>query len=187
MKFWSDVMRAVAAAIALYTLYIGHTGDALAVLTIIAGTFAFKLRRAILIEPSRSADRWELSLTFLFAVNAVFVALGLYNHPYLGLIDLPLHFTGGAAAGWWAYLAYTKSGRPPGDRGTALIFILASAALLGFGWEMFEWVLDRTVMAWYALPKAQPGLDDTMKDLTLDIVGGLIAGITLLRSHKDVG
>lgn len=181
MRFWSDIMRAVAAAIALYTLYIGHTGEALAVFTIIAGTFAFKLRRAILIEPSRSADRWELSLTFLFTVNAVFVALDFYNHPYLGLIDLPLHFTGGAVAGWWAYLVYTKNSWTADNHGAALIFALAGAALLGFGWEMFEWALDRTVMAWYALPKAQPSLDDTMKDLTLDVVGGLIAGAVLLR------
>lgn len=177
-------MRAVAAAIALYTLYIGHTGDALVVFAIIAATFALKLRRAIFIEPSRSADRWELSLTFLFAVNAVFVARALYNYPYLGLIDLPLHFIGGAFAGWWAYLVYAKNNRAADDRGTALIFILAGAALLGFGWEMFEWVLDRTVMAWYALPKAQPSLNDTMKDLTLDVVGGLIAGIVLLRARK---
>lgn len=184
MGLASDIIRLAAAAVTLYTFYIGHIGDAFAVLAIILGTYAFKLRRSILIEPSRAADVWELALTLLFAVNAVFVALNLYNTPFLSVIDVPLHFLGGAFAGWWAYLTLHKNGAPALDKVRMALCIAGAAALLGIGWEVFEWAIDHTLGAWYVMPKAQPSLDDTMKDLTLDVIGGCIAGIALLRHRK---
>ncbi|MBI2075290.1 MAG: hypothetical protein HYZ07_02635 [Candidatus Harrisonbacteria bacterium] len=183
MKHLSDLMRVAAALTALYTFYIGHTGDALIVLAITIGTLGFKLRRHLLLRESREADRWEFALTFLFTANTIFVALGLFYSPSFTFFDTLMHFSGGAVVGWWAYLALTHDRTLALDPIRTLLFIAGAAALFGVGWELFEWALDNTVGVWYIAQKAQPSLNDTMKDLALDVIGGLIAGAVLLRSR----
>jgi len=179
-------MRLVAIAVALYTFYIGHTGDALIVLAITLGTYGFKLRRYIFIEESCAANWWEFSLTLLFTVNAIFVATGVYDSRYFAFLDIPLHLGGGIIVGWWAYLVLAKKdGSLMLDWKRSLIFIIGAAALLGVAWEIFEWGLDHTVGIWYVVQKAQPSLDDTMADLSNDLLGGLAVGIALLRSRRS--
>lgn len=179
-------MRLAAAITALYTFYIGHTGDALIVLAITLGTLGFKLRRHILIEESREADRWEFALTLLFTTNIIFVALELFYQPSLAFFDTLMHFAGGAAVGWWALLALTNNRTLALDPARALLFIIGAAALLGIGWELFEWALDNTVGVWYTAQKAQPSLNDSMADLALDVLGGFIVGALLLRFRKKL-
>lgn len=58
-----------------------------------------------------------------------------------------------------------------------LSVILGFVALIGICWEFYEFIFDLTLGAKYALPLAQPGISDTMKDFANDLIGGTITAI----------
>jgi hypothetical protein len=58
-----------------------------------------------------------------------------------------------------------------------LAVILGFVALVGVGWELYEFMIDQTIGVKYALPLAQPSIADTMKDLASDLLGGTLTAI----------
>jgi hypothetical protein len=64
-----------------------------------------------------------------------------------------------------------------------LIFALAFTALLGVGWELFEFCFD-VVFANFDIPRAQLGLPDTMMDLVDDFMGSFLYTVILLGLYR---
>lgn len=97
--------------------------------------------------------------------------------------DWLLHLLGGV---WVAFMAgyffknpLRRSGRPAG-----ILFLIAIAALVGVGWEIYEFTLDELFFKEAARWRAQAGNTDTMTDLIMDLVGGIAAtGYITHRSY----
>lgn len=106
-------------------------------------------------------------------------AVGAYAvFPWL---DVPMHAAGGAAivVGGRGVLrevvAAGLASRP--EPWLERVLLLALTALAAVVWEFAEWTGDR--LGWTA---AQAGLDDTMLDLLMGLVGGAIAVLWPVRS-----
>lgn len=97
----------------------------------------------------------------------------LGTHLAFPSLDIPMHLAGGAAITYffWRSLHVQESRFVVGE------MVSASAGLLSFTavataavvWEFAEWISDR-----YMSTHAQLGLEDTLLDMLLGIVGGLI-------------
>lgn len=98
-----------------------------------------------------------------------------------------MHFLGGVLAAsvmiWWVYF----SGRislPRLSSFFTLTLILGAAALAGILWEFFEFLTDKFITKNNYIDLLQPGVMDTMKDLFMDILGGLAVGFLFLYERK---
>ncbi|HMR55599.1 MAG TPA: hypothetical protein PKD34_03350 [Candidatus Doudnabacteria bacterium] len=102
---------------------------------------------------------------------------GLYYEIFW--LDVPMHFLGGVAIAFSAYYFLTYAditSKQVAVKLLSLFLILALTALSAVGWEIFEYGMDRIFKT-----RMQPSVHDTMKDLAFGLLGGAIAGITLLR------
>ncbi|MBI2055991.1 MAG: hypothetical protein HYT37_01295 [Candidatus Sungbacteria bacterium] len=177
-KLFSHAIRAATLFVALAALYTGRGSAGIFILVTLAVTLLFMRRDLVLLEESRATDWWELFTLLLFLVNALLLLSGLYYMPKLFWIDIPMHFWGGLVVGMWAWLVFGKevSGR---SFFYTWILVLGVVALIGVGWEFFEWIADRVLSQWYAFPRNQPNIDDVLGDLVMDLLGG-VAGVLLL-------
>ncbi len=87
-------------------------------------------------------------------------------------LDIPMHLLGGVAIGFLWYVALETASarrlvrRPERVVRMVLLFSLVCAAAVF--WEFAEWVSDHTIGT-----HAQQGLEDTLKDMLLGIIGGV--------------
>lgn len=179
MKLFSDIIRAAALAAALYAFFIHRTSAAIFILVTFFIMVILRFRRPILLTPTRELDKWEFFAVLLFFVNGIILVSGLYYTPQLWFIDILLHFWGGMIVGLWAYFIFFQKENlefQKADWLRKMIIILGTAALVGIGWEFFEWIMDHTISIWYVFPKNQPSVDDNMKDLLMDLLGGVLVG-----------
>ncbi len=124
--------------------------------------------------------------------------------PWLGLwitTAVFLHSLGSAglylSIGWWDHLTHATSAslvagvgytavravdlhsdevRIP--RRFAFVYIFVIVLAFGVVWELFEYGLDLvTTSTGYAMPLAQHGLDDTVRDLVFNSVGALLVAL----------
>lgn len=107
---------------------------------------------------------------FLLAMSIVFLGINL---PYMKYWFSPgFHTLGGFVTAWTLALGIHLLG-PWGffhlHRYLIFISYISMVALVGVVWEFAEFTLD-TVLGW----NWQPSLADTMSDLALDLVGGLV-------------
>jgi len=69
-----------------------------------------------------------------------------------------------------------------------VLSLIAWAVFAGVLWELFEWGFDYFIATPYRLHYMQPGLDgldDTMGDLAMDILGGLVVALLYTRRSKS--
>ena len=120
-------------------------------------------------------DLVRRALWFPLAVFVAHVVLAcvLFAYDYFPPIDAPVHVLGGIAIAFSVWrgmdvLVSTGFLAPvqPVLRGV-LVFALTSTAAVF--WEFAEFVSDHTIGT-----RAQWGLEDTLKDMLLGIVGGLV-------------
>lgn len=180
----SDILRAAACIAALISFYTGRESAGIFILVTVAVTLVFKIRGFVLLDRSSSADWWELNTTLLFFANAVLLVTGWYYYPRLTWVDIPMHFWGGLVAGIWAYLVFIK------NRSYSFIeevlIVLGIVALVGVGWEFFEWILDHILSRWYIFPRNQPSVDDVLGDLLMDLLGGVVGGFLMRHNLKNL-
>lgn len=106
----------------------------------------------------------------IFILNEV--AVERYLYWYFWWYDIMMHFLGGVVIGGIAVWMQLRL-LPAASSRTTMITVLASIALVGIGWEIFEYVIDPT----YA---EQPGIVfDTALDLVMDTIGALIAALVI--------
>ena len=134
-------------------------------------------------------------LIFMFAVHGL--ALGGFLGYGLWWLDVVLHFLGGlwlAVLGWWYLFAYKyfpeiKSRGFSGDliSGTGWILVvglISFAVFAGVLWEFFEFLVDKFITGKNYIDLLQRGVIDTMKDLLMDLLGGLAVGFLFLYERK---
>lgn len=187
----SDIARIATIFIALFILLLSSKNPVIGAFIMVTAVLSFllKFRRQILIPASRQADLLEFFAVVLIFTNALVLVFGKYEDPLLSYLDIPIHFFGGAVTGWWALLAFSrifnesasfKNSFSPAlrrnGREIMIYFLLIGAvALIGVGWEFFEWTVDHTLGIWFTLPRAQPSVNDVLSDILMDLLGGFAA------------
>ena len=121
--------------------------------------------------------RFLFSDYFLIGLLALICGFSIYILPgtwYINnqWVDIPLHFFGGL---WVGLIFLALFGRFPElnsyarfleSRLLVFIFTLAMAALVGVGWEFYEFIFDN-----------MGSLADTIADLALDLFGATMAAL----------
>ncbi|RJQ31311.1 hypothetical protein C4572_02670 [Candidatus Parcubacteria bacterium] len=130
-------------------------------------------------------DRFLKLLFFLFFLFISFHVFSLYASLYWKLLwlDALMHLLGGTLVGaffiWWGYFS-GKLDLPKNSTLFLVVFTLGGVALVGVLWEFYEFVIDKLVTKDNHISIFQPGLVDTLQDLFLDLVGGLLVGLKFL-------
>ena len=131
--------------------------------------------RRVLIDSFREAAWAPIGV---FALHVLAAYAGAYARSEW--LDQPMHFAGGAAiALLFASLVRHSQGAGfvgalhPAAHFVAVIGLTATAAVL---WEFAEFVSDR-----FAGTRAQAGLEDTLLDLLLGLVGGAVLLVSRAR------
>ncbi|WP_390910416.1 hypothetical protein [Pseudosulfitobacter sp. SM2401] len=134
--------------------------------------------------PPLLAARWSLTLplpflvaTTLFFFASIFLGEAFDFYERLWWWDLGLHGSSALGFGLTGFLFVfmlfdgDRLAAPP----SAIAFITFCVAMtVGAIWEIFEFTMD----LFFGLNMQKSGLDDTMGDLIINAVGGLIASLT---------
>lgn len=127
-----------------------------------------------------------------FSVSTLFIIVVIYFFSVFGTlfisapwIDIPLHFLGGVwVASIFLWLSpEIKFSKPKffvnklSPFVINVLFIIAFTVLVGVLWEFFEFSLDILMVFRGYSEIFQGDLVDTMGDLLMDILGGLVLGI----------
>ena len=138
-------------------------------------------------------------LSKYFIVGLLIVILGLHNWALvaegywrIGWLDMLLHFLGGfliaVFALWFLYYSPHTRNFSAKEWPSYIVFIgiIGFAALIGVGWEFFEFLYDFFISSRHSdlFRIAQLSSADTISDLFFDLLGALIAMILLLRKQK---
>lgn len=185
MKILSDAIRIITALVAIYVITVKTPVVGVFILITVFLSLFLKLRSRILINSSKAANWWEFIAVLVLCLNALVLGFGKYDDPNFMFLDIPLHFLGGAVAGWWAWLAFYYGKLEKFKMIEFAIVFLGVVALVGLAWEFFEWGLDQTLGVWYALPPSQPSVDDTLADLLMDILGGVLVLLIGLKINRE--
>ena len=122
-----------------------------------------------LVESLRRAA-WAPSLVFV-AHMILWHGVGAYDT--FPPLDTPMHLLGGFAIAFFLWTAYSVGARHgalgrPNDAAVAAL-TLTSTATCAIFWEFAEYLSDR-----YLGTNTQKGLEDTLLDLLLGLVGGAV-------------
>lgn len=118
----------------------------------------------------------------VFGFHAV-VVLGWNAYHKVQNLDIPMHIIGGVAIAYFFWKSiHTPSGRALLGSQTlfarALLTLTATGATTGL-WEFAEWTTDS--LGW---TRAQGDVHDTMLDMFLGMLGGLLLVIQFARSKR---
>jgi hypothetical protein len=134
--------------------------------------------------PPLLASRWSLTLpvpflfaTTLFLIGSIFLGETFDFYERLWWWDLALHGFSAIGFGLMGFLFVfmlfdgDRLAAPP----SAIAFITFCVAItVGAMWEIFEFLMDQG----FGLTMQNASLNDTMGDLMIDAVGGMIASVT---------
>jgi hypothetical protein len=120
---------------------------------------------------------------FLLIIHSFIIATRFYRtFPF---IDIGMHFLGGFLVSMFFYVRYRSlffSSDGIGSRGFFALFLLGGVALVGVGWEIFEWIVDSYIISGF-----MGDLDDTMFDFIMDISGGFVVVLWVLFRRRFFG
>jgi H+/Cl- antiporter ClcA len=114
---------------------------------------------------------------FIWLVNAL--ANRFYWYSAMWWFDIPMHILGGVFLGFAAGALFFKKIVKRSRRDivvTVVLFVLA----VGIGWEFFEYIVQSIIKGGTQLAH----IPDSIKDMFMDIVGGVIAACFVLRAIK---
>lgn len=114
----------------------------------------------------------------IIVIHIFFLFFNLYDSiPWL---DILMHFLGGMWAGFFSYLILINGINFNFSGIKFLIILVSASAFIGVLWEFLEFIMTRLT----SIPM-QGTLQDTMGDLLMDIIGGIVSWILLeLSSNK---
>jgi hypothetical protein len=128
---------------------------------------------------------WKMLGVSLAVIVAAYAAVMTFEwYETFTWVDIPLHFAGGA---WVGALFFALFGNVFGgavathtcERTKVLVLAVSLAALVGVGWEIFEYC----VSTWTGI-YMQPSIADTMGDFVMDIGGALTIGFWFLYIRR---
>ena len=121
-----------------------------------------------------------LVLCSIFIAHALTIVQGWYiTHQW---VDIPLHIAGGA---WVAFVFFYFQRRhillfSALPFWFSLLMVVGFVMLVGVAWEWLEFGFDYFFAKDNFLICAQLGLADTMGDLVMDLLGGMLVGLYFL-------
>lgn len=126
--------------------------------------------------------------TVIFLMN---VAFTLFSRELVAITSPWMHLAGGFSMGLFFLYFWEQNLRLP-DSGKNFLFFLiavtAFATLIGVLWEFAEFLYDKLFPEIAALFPTQPSPADTMVDLFLDFLGGLLVSFfysSKFRIYKE--
>lgn len=129
---------------------------------------------------------------FIFLVVIVQIIGLIWIYPSWQQFDVPMHFAGGVAMGllalalWDHFVADIRTNNGLPGQALLVFFVLGFVALVGIGWEWFEFICDEVfTFVRVAIGQSQTSLGDTMADFALDLLGGLV--VVVARLHNEQG
>jgi len=138
-------------------------------------------RRAPLVEIARRAA-WPPALVFALHVVA---SLGFHAYARLPSLDIAMHLLGGCAIACCFARTLDVLARDHAaarlDARVQMLFVFALTATAAVVWEFAEFVSDRT-----SGTSAQAGLEDTLLDLALGMLGGALYLAARSRARRVV-
>lgn len=118
-----------------------------------------------------------LGLVLILGLN--FVALAFHLYPTVTWLDALLHFIGGVWVAAFFFWFFIGEKFPTADFWLKALFAVSFVALIGVLWELTEVAFLNYLMAKiFGAQETTAGLADTLGDLALDLVGGLIVAAT---------
>ncbi len=110
----------------------------------------------------------------LLVIHTLVTIFGYYESYWW--LDIPMHFLGGIAIAASAYflLQHFQELNQYSNSSKILQFliIVSIVALSAVAWEVMEFSLD-----FYYLTEMQPTVQDTMKDLSIGLIGGSLTAL----------
>lgn len=132
------------------------------------------------------------SISALFAAIVVLHFAAIMQHWYWSIrwFDIPMHYLGGVFAGmlfYWIFSeALTALTNAKVPFWVLFAFTLGWAALIGVIWEFSEYASDMLLLGRVeVIERAQQGMQDTMEDLFLDLLGGASVALFLRFRYND--
>ena len=124
-----------------------------------------------------------LPLVVLMVLHAVFMFFDLYSIAHL---DSVMHLAGGIVLAMFLYgFLVSAIGRgwcPDPGKIVSAVLVVALVTTGAVCWEFYEWISDRLFDT-----RLQPSVTDTVKDLLLGLLGGILYasyGINLRQTGK---
>ena len=129
-----------------------------------------------------------LLLAFLFVIFIlhIFAFSSNWYWDFDGL-DSVYHFIGGSWSALLFFYIFFKRERIFSITSypwTTAIFALGFVALIGVGWEFFEFGFDYIFAEYETVRKAQLGVYDIMVDLFSDLIGGAMISLIFIRASR---
>ena len=122
-------------------------------------------------------------MSFKTAISAIVIVLLIHlvaivtSFYYIWMpFDMVMHFFGGFAVGLLAVALTNHIGDEAPFRRfwVRFLFALGFVMIIGVFWEFLEFTIDHTLGLWYQFSSTQPSLSDTMSDLLMDCLGGIV-------------
>ena len=118
------------------------------------------------------------SLTTILIINFIGMYFNFYGRFFW--FDSILHLLGGFFVAW-LFSDYLRNHLLPKSRTANILIVVSATILIGVTWELAEYDANhiirprlQAVYGYNKVPDFQGDLDDTMKDILMDIFGGLI-------------
>jgi hypothetical protein len=115
-------------------------------------------------------------ILFIWLINTV--AHVLYWYSAMWWFDIPMHILGGMFLALLAGALFFKQMVSLSAR-EQLVTILLFVLIVGLGWELYEYVVQAFVK-----DVVIAGIPDSIKDMVMDLLGGLITSVFVLRTVK---
>lgn len=127
------------------------------------------------------------SLYMIFIFLAYFLGSIMKLYGKIEYYDLFVHFTSGILSAMFAYYLYKMANKKEKNISTIILFILGLVALVAVSWEIFEFVCDK-IFKKDAQYVQKTGVDDTMTDMIVALVGAILFDISYyLQKKKEKG
>ncbi|OGD69380.1 hypothetical protein A3I18_02375 [Candidatus Campbellbacteria bacterium RIFCSPLOWO2_02_FULL_35_11] len=118
-----------------------------------------------------------LLVLFIAALNEL--AVNYFFYWRIWWFDILMHFLGGLWVGLsalWLYVFSDYFKNPRRDAEFIFVLSVSSVAVVGIGWEVFEFLIESNYSSGY--------IEDTILDLIMDLIGALVAGTIVFKTNK---
>jgi len=118
---------------------------------------------------------------FIFIAVLHLWAIATSGYYYIWWLDIALHFLGGFWLGSMGIYLLSRINFELNSTAFIFLILLALVSLGGVFWEFFEYGYDKIFAARGLGPLAQIDIGDTMGDLLMDLLGGILAHFIFLK------